>query len=86
MLKAYHLWVLARPLSGFAQTFSPYIVKVGPTGGSNQPEQDPQAEAVLFVVEGELSLTLAGREHVLTPGGYTFIPPASDWAVRNTSG
>ncbi len=79
------LWVLARPLSGFAETFSQYIVEVGPGGGSSQPEQDPQAEAVLFVVEGELSLTLAGSEHALTPGGYAFIPPASAWAVRNTS-
>ncbi|HFC05611.1 MAG TPA: (S)-ureidoglycine aminohydrolase, partial [Rhizobiales bacterium] len=24
------LWVLARPLSGFAETFSQYIVEVGP--------------------------------------------------------
>lgn len=79
------LWVLARPLSGFAETFSQYIVEVGPAGGSNHPEQDPQAEAVLFVVEGQLSLTLAGNEHILTPGGYAFIPPASDWTVRNNS-
>lgn len=77
------LWVLARPLSGFAETFSQYIVEVGPGGGSSHPEQDPQAEAVLFVVEGQLSLTLAGAEHTLTPGGYAFIPPASDWSVRN---
>ncbi|HLU03445.1 MAG TPA: bifunctional allantoicase/(S)-ureidoglycine aminohydrolase [Advenella sp.] len=77
------LWVLARPLSGFAETFSQYIVEVAPGGGSRQPEQDPQAEAVLFVVEGQLSLTLAGAEYTLAPGGYAFIPPASEWTLHN---
>ncbi|MGX5659847.1 bifunctional allantoicase/(S)-ureidoglycine aminohydrolase [Castellaniella ginsengisoli] len=79
------LWVLARPLTGFAETFSQYIVEVGPGGGSDRPEQDPHAEGVLFVVEGEIELTLAGTKHVLKPGGYAFIPPASGWALRNQS-
>jgi (S)-ureidoglycine aminohydrolase len=35
------LWVLARPLSGFAETFSQYIMEVAPGGGSENPEQDP---------------------------------------------
>ena len=77
------LWVLSRPLSGFAETFSQYIMEVSPGGGSDKPEPDQQAEGVLFVVEGELSLRLAGETHVMTPGGYAFIPPASDWSVRN---
>jgi len=80
------LWVLARPLSGFAETFSQYIVEVSPGGGSDRPEQDPNAEAVLFVVEGEISLTLEGSAYNLKEGGYAFIPPAADWALRNSSG
>lgn len=79
------LWVLSRPLSGFAETFSQYIMEVLPGGGSDRPELDDEAEGVLFVVEGELSLTLAGERHLLTPGGYAFIPPASDWQVHNHS-
>nr|WP_067295432.1 bifunctional allantoicase/(S)-ureidoglycine aminohydrolase [Marinobacterium profundum] len=79
------LWVLARPLSGFAETFSQYIVEVSPGGGSDKPEQDPNAEAVLFVVEGEVELTLQGTVHRLQPGGYAFIPPAADWRLRNNS-
>jgi (S)-ureidoglycine aminohydrolase len=79
------LWVLARPLSGFAETFSQYIVEVGPGGGSDKPETDPAAEAVLFVVEGNVVLTIAGANHELTPGGYAFLPPGGDWALRNTS-
>lgn len=79
-------WVLARPLSGFAETFSQYIMEVAPGGGSARPELDPDAEAVLFIVEGELRLTLAGTTHIMQPGGYAFIPPATDWSVVNTTG
>jgi (S)-ureidoglycine aminohydrolase len=78
------LWVVARPLSGFAETFSQYIVEVGPGGGSDRPEIDPGAEAVLFVVRGELTLTLDGTEHRLAHGGYAFIPPGPVWSLRNT--
>ncbi|WP_157015673.1 bifunctional allantoicase/(S)-ureidoglycine aminohydrolase [Mesorhizobium xinjiangense] len=77
------LWVLSRPLSGFAETFSQYIMEVQPGGGSTRPELDGQAEGILFLVEGELAVTLAGTKLVMRPGGYAFIPPASDWSVRN---
>ncbi|MBE7157535.1 MAG: (S)-ureidoglycine aminohydrolase [Rhodospirillales bacterium] len=77
------LWMLSRPLSGFAETFSQYIMEVLPGGGSGNPEPDPRAEGVLFVVEGQLDLTLAGMTHTMIPGGYAFIPPQSDWQVRN---
>lgn len=79
------LWVLARPLSGFAETFSQYIVEVEAGGGSDLPEQDPQAQGVIFVVEGELELKLAGTTHVMKPGGYAYIPPASSWTLHNRS-
>ena len=45
-------WVLARPLSGFAETFSQYIMEVGAGRRQRQPETDPDAEAVFFVVAG----------------------------------
>jgi (S)-ureidoglycine aminohydrolase len=77
------LWVLARPLSGFAETFSQYIMEVASGGGSENPETDVDAEAVLFVVEGELTIELAGTKHIMQPGGYAFIPPASNWTVKN---
>lgn len=79
-------WVLARPLSGFAETFSQYIMEISPDGGSDRPELDPRAECVLFVVEGALTLTLAGKTHAMLPGGYAFIPPAARWSVKNRSG
>ncbi|MDO8353401.1 MAG: bifunctional allantoicase/(S)-ureidoglycine aminohydrolase, partial [Aestuariivirga sp.] len=79
-------WVLSRPLSGFAETFSQYIMDVKPGGGSDKPEPDANAECVLFVVEGELNLTLAGKTHVMQPGGYAYIPPGAKWSVKNKSG
>jgi (S)-ureidoglycine aminohydrolase len=79
------LWVLARPLSGFAETFSQYVVEVSPGGGSDHPEADPAAEGVLFVVDGTPTLTLDGAEHALEPGSYAFLPPGTHWAVRNGS-
>lgn len=78
------LWVLARPLSGFAETFSQYVVEVSPGGGSDDPETDPDAEAVLFVMTGSLRLTIQGDEHLLGPGGYAFIPPGSAWTAHQT--
>ncbi|WP_048646917.1 bifunctional allantoicase/(S)-ureidoglycine aminohydrolase [Nitratireductor soli] len=76
-------WVIARPLSGFAETFSQYIMEVLPGGGSDTPEPDAGAEGVLFVVEGELTVELGGKAHLLTPGGYAFLPPDSGWKTRN---
>ncbi|MBZ0130297.1 MAG: (S)-ureidoglycine aminohydrolase [Rhodobacteraceae bacterium] len=80
---ATRLWVIARPLSGFAETFSQYIMEVAPGGGSDHPETDPGAEAVLFVVEGTATLVAAGKTHELTPGGYAYLPPATDWTLHN---
>ncbi|MGK4219214.1 bifunctional allantoicase/(S)-ureidoglycine aminohydrolase [Kocuria marina] len=82
------LWVLARPLTGFAETFSQYLVEVAPGGGSDKPEDDPDAESVLFVMEGSLELTLGDEPgdddtHVLEPGGYAFIAPGETWTAHN---
>jgi len=77
-------WIIARPLSGFAETFSQYIMEVAPNGGSTRPEPDPMAEGVLFIVNGSLTLTLNGTDHIMQSGGYAFIPPATDWKVLNT--
>ncbi|MEM6462439.1 MAG: bifunctional allantoicase/(S)-ureidoglycine aminohydrolase [Pseudomonadota bacterium] len=79
-------WVLARPLSGFAETFSQYLVEVEPGGGSEKPETDERAEGALFVVNGVLSVIVDGGEHTLEPGGFAYVPPGADWSVRNKGG
>ncbi len=78
-------WVIARPLSGFAETFSHYIMEVAPGGGSKKPEPDKGAEGVLFVVEGELELTIDGKAHKMQPGGYVFLAPSTNWTLANKS-
>lgn len=79
------LWVIARPLSGFAETFSQYIMEVGPGGGSEYPETEPSAQGVLFVVEGTATLTVAGATYVMESGGYAYLPPAAKWTLHNRS-
>jgi (S)-ureidoglycine aminohydrolase len=76
-------WILARPLSGFAETFSHYVMEVRGGGGSDAPEPDPDAEAVLFVTSGQLRVSIDGTGHDLTAGGYVYLPPGTRWAARN---
>lgn len=80
------LWVLSRPLSGFAETFSQYIMEVQPGGGSDRPEPDDGAEGVIFVVEGTIGLTVAGRRHEMGEGGFAYLPAGCDWTLRNRGG
>ena len=77
-------WVLSRPVAGFATTFSQSIVEIQPGGGSDHPEPGAHVECVVFVMSGQLTLTLADETHVLAPGGYAYIAPATRWTVRNT--
>ncbi|WDR01617.1 bifunctional allantoicase/(S)-ureidoglycine aminohydrolase [Devosia algicola] len=76
-------WIIARPLSGFAETFSQYIVEVAPEGGSTLPEPDASAEAVLFVVDGEVDLTYDNERHTLAAGGYAYLPAGLAWHLQN---
>ena len=77
-------WIIARPLSGFAETFAQYVMEVAPGGGSLDPEPDPSAQGALFVVEGDLTLEVDGQTHVLTTGGFAWLAPGSRWTLRNT--
>ena len=77
------VWIIARPLSGFAETFAQYAVEVAPGGGSDSPEPDTGAQAVLFVASGRMRLTLDGAAHDLEAGGYAYIPAGSRWTVEN---
>ena len=79
------MWILARPLSGFAETFSQYIVELAEGGGSDLPEVDPEIQHAIFVTEGTLRLVIDGQEHRLTPGGFAYVPPGTDWSLRNAA-
>jgi (S)-ureidoglycine aminohydrolase len=80
------LWVLARPLSGFAETFSWYVAEVGPGGGSDRPQSGEVAESVLYVVDGTLLLTVDGTAHRVGPGAYAYLSVDTRWSLRNDTG
>ena len=77
-------WIIARPLSGFAETFAQYVMEVAPGGGSSDPEPDPTAQGALFVVDGEVRIEVAGQTHALTAGGFAWLAPGSRWTLLNT--
>ena len=76
-------WIIARPLTGFAETFAQYAVEVEIGGGSDTPEPDTKAEAGLFIAKGEMTLVVNGVTSILTAGGYAYVPAGATWSVKN---
>ena len=77
-------WVLARPMTGFSETFSHYIAEVQPGGGSTRPDTAKGVQSVIFVVEGAVDLMINGEMATLATGGYAYIPAGAEWALANT--
>jgi (S)-ureidoglycine aminohydrolase len=75
------LWLIARPLSGFAETFSQYVMEVQPGGGSDTPEPDSGAEGWLFFTGGLATLTLDSTGHEMEAGSYAYLPPGTRWTL-----
>ncbi|WP_374391264.1 bifunctional allantoicase/(S)-ureidoglycine aminohydrolase [Tabrizicola sp.] len=75
------LWLIARPMSGFAETFSQYVMDVAPGGGSDAPDPDMGAEHWLFFTEGLATLTLDGTGYEMEAGSYAYIPAGSRWTL-----
>ena len=76
-------WIIARPMTGFAETFSQYIMEVLPGGGSTRPEPDPEAEAALFVTHGHPTITVDGTLHRLRPGDLAYVPAGTPWTFES---
>jgi (S)-ureidoglycine aminohydrolase len=76
------LWLIARPMSGFSETFSQYVVETQPGGGSGTPDNDPSAQSVIFVTHGTLSLTIDDAAYSLNAGGYAYIPAGAQWTLH----
>ncbi len=77
-----HLWLIARPMTGFSETFSQYVMEVAPGGGSDAPDPEPHAQSVIFVTDGLVDLTINGKGYELDAGGYAYIPPGTRWTLR----
>ena len=82
--QSHRAWILARPLSGFAETFAQYAVEVYPGGGSSTPETDPDAQAAMFVVDGTMRLTIGAESHDLGAGAFAYVPAGAPWTLWNT--
>lgn len=76
------LWLIARPMSGFSETFSQYVMEVQPGGGTEAPDAEAGAEHILFVTHGLVALTINGASYEMGSGGYAYIPPATPWSLR----
>lgn len=75
------LWLIARPMSGFSETFSQYVVEVAPGGGSDAPDADEGVQHVIFVTGGLITLTIDGQGYELDEGGYAYIPAGAKWTL-----
>ena len=75
-------WVLARPLSGFAETFSQYAMVLNADGGSETPDSDPRAESAIFVTQGGIRLTVGDTESDLRAGAFAYVPADTRWSLR----
>ncbi len=78
------MWIIARPLSGFAETFSQYIVELEPEGGCDSAEDDATIQSAIFVTNGSVRVTIDGQAHDLAEGGFAYIPAGAAWGIRNT--
>ncbi|WP_435170061.1 bifunctional allantoicase/(S)-ureidoglycine aminohydrolase [Falsirhodobacter sp. 1013] len=77
------LWLIARPMTGFSETFSQYVMEVAPGGGTDAPEPEAGAQGVLFVTDGSPTLTVAGQTYPLRAGHYAYLPAGVVWTLRN---
>jgi (S)-ureidoglycine aminohydrolase len=75
------LWLIARPMTGFSETFSQYVMEVQPGGGSDAPDEEAGAEHILFITDGLVTLNIDGEGHDLDAGGYAYIPAGARWTL-----
>ncbi|MFN3822419.1 MAG: bifunctional allantoicase/(S)-ureidoglycine aminohydrolase [Pseudorhodobacter sp.] len=76
------LWVIARPMTGFAETFSQYVMEVAPGGGSDSPDAETSAEHWLFFTGGLATLTIDGAGQEVDAGSFAYIPPGCRWTLH----
>lgn len=78
---ATRLWLIARPMSGFSETFSQYVMEVAPGGGSDSPDPEAGAEHWLFFTGGLATLTIDGTGYEMEAGSYAYIPAGARWTL-----
>lgn len=78
------IWVLAKPVQGFATTFSQYMVEVSQGGGSSNPDPDSGIEHALFITRGNADVSVDGQNSTLAAGDFIYIPNGCSWTLQNS--
>lgn len=73
--------ILGSPKMG--ASFVDYIITVNPKGGNTQGFGGQGVESILYVLSGELEVTLAGEKHTLSQGSYAFAGPSYSLCFEN---
>ena len=60
-------------------------MEVAAGGGASQPDNNKEAQSVLFVVEGCALLAFEGQTYRLTAGSYVYLPAGLAWSLQNES-
>jgi len=77
------LWVLARPMTGFSETFSHYLMEIESGGGSDRPDDNVRRAIGPFCDKRFNDRTIDGTAHPLTIGSYVYLPAGCDWTIIN---
>ena len=79
------LWLIARPMTGFSETFSQYVMEVAPGGGSDAPDPETGAEHWLFFTAGPVEQAITAKNFGFEPdadqqrmAGFGSLPAALD--------
>ena len=76
-------WILASPAMGHAAGFAQYLIFLAPEGSCEKPESEDGVASFLFVLDGDLSVTIQGVPHALRKGGFAYVPAGTEWSLRN---
>ncbi len=75
------LWLIARPMSGFSETFAQYVMEVAPGGGSDAPDAEAGAEHCALRHPWPRHPDHRRRGPRPDSGGYAYIPPDTTWTL-----
>ena len=78
------LTILATPKLGAG--FVDYLCRVLPNGGNQAGFGGDGIQTFIYVLSGELTVTVAGEDYALTSGGYVYCPPTEKMTFTNHSG
>lgn len=78
-------WIIAKPISGFAQTFAQYLMEIDIGGGGEMRDFDARTEEeAIFVLNGTGVLSIGEDRYQLRAGSFAYVPPNLRWRLDQT--